>query len=372
MRILILNWRDIKNPSSGGAEVLTHEIAKRWVSWGHTVTQFSSFFEGAASKEIIDGVTILRQGTPDFRYLFFSVHFRAFLYYQRKVKEKFDVVIDEIHGIPFFTPWYIKEKKIALICEVGGELWSKRFGQFFGFIGIVTEKIYLKIIYKNFSYVTISQSTKTDLIKNGVGKHKITVLPMGFNRPEALPVFNKENTCTLLFVGRITVAKGIEDALYALQIVKRKIKNVKLWIVGRGEDQYIAHLKKIIVSLGIEKNIIFFGFTSEKEKFLLMGRAHILIHASVKEGFGLTVPEAGFVGTPVVAYNSPGLRDIIMHGENGLITKENTPQDLAKTVQELMHNDHLYKNLSLGAREESKKYNWDNTAKFLLSYIKNE
>ncbi len=54
MNILILNWRDIKNPSSGGAEILTHEIAKQWVAWGNSVIQFSSLFAGAKSEEIID------------------------------------------------------------------------------------------------------------------------------------------------------------------------------------------------------------------------------------------------------------------------------------------------------------------------------
>ncbi len=68
MRILILNWRDINNPLSGGAEILTHEIAKRLVALGNHV-----------------------------------VHFRAFLFYQRE-KGKFDVVRDEVHGIPFFLP----------------------------------------------------------------------------------------------------------------------------------------------------------------------------------------------------------------------------------------------------------------------------
>ena len=77
MKILILNWRDIKNPKSGGAEILTHEIAKRWVNWGHSVIQFSSEFKGSAKQEIIDGVKIIRGGHPDARFLLKSVHWLA-------------------------------------------------------------------------------------------------------------------------------------------------------------------------------------------------------------------------------------------------------------------------------------------------------
>jgi hypothetical protein len=78
MKILILNWRDIKNPSSGGAEVLTHELASRWVAKGHSVTLFSSKFHQSKREEITDGIRIIRCGNPDARHLFNSVHFLAF------------------------------------------------------------------------------------------------------------------------------------------------------------------------------------------------------------------------------------------------------------------------------------------------------
>ncbi len=63
MKILILNWRDIKNPNGGGAEILTHELAKGWVKSGHNVTQFSSSFKGSKPQEIIDKVKFARKGS---------------------------------------------------------------------------------------------------------------------------------------------------------------------------------------------------------------------------------------------------------------------------------------------------------------------
>ena len=82
MHILILNWRDIKNPSSGGAELLTHEMAKRWVEQNHQVTLFTSRFKKSKATEIVDGVKIVREGNPDLRSLFSSVHFNAYRYYK--------------------------------------------------------------------------------------------------------------------------------------------------------------------------------------------------------------------------------------------------------------------------------------------------
>lgn len=369
MRILILNWRDINNPSSGGAEVLTHEIAKRFVKLGNHVVQFSSFFSGARHEEVVDGVKIVREGNADIRTLFASVHFRAFLFYQRE-KKKFDVVIDEVHGIPFFTPWYVKGEKIVLICEVAGELWKKNFGLFFGLLGLLVEKFYLFLVYKNLLFVTISDSTKKDLIENGVNKKNITVLPMGINVPKDMGDIKKEKEKTLIFVGRLTVAKGIEDALSALKEILKINKDVKLWIVGRGDEKYTEKLKRMCKRLGIKNNVIFYGFVSERKKFLLLARAHLLIHSSLKEGFGLTIPEAGCVGTPVVAYNSPGLRDIVINGNNGILVAKNSPELLASMALRLFSDDLLYQKFCFGAKKEARQYNWDKTARVMLDILK--
>ena len=367
MKILILNWRDVKNPSSGGAEILTQEIAKRWVKLGHEVTQFSSFFAGCKKEETIDGVKIIRRGRPDVRYFFTSVHFLAFSYYKREARGKFDVVIDEVHGIPFFTPWYVKEKKVVLICEVAGSLWVRIFGKFFGTLGIITEKFYLRYIYTNIPYFTISESTKKDLIRNGIKENCITVLPMGINVTGDVKSEKKEGELTLIFVGRLMRTKGIEDTLFALKEIHKHNPRAKLWIVGKGDKKYEAFLKKMTEDLDISYHVDFFGFVSEKKKFDLLSRSHFLIHPSVHEGFGLTIPEAGYVGTPVIAYNSSGLRDIVKNNKNGILLSRNSPEILARETLRVSQDVALYGLLCKGAKEEAKQYNWDRTAKVALS-----
>ena len=75
MNILLLSWRDPKNPRSGGAEYVTFEHAKGWVKKGDHVTWFATRFYGSESKEVLDGVKIIRYGNS------FSVFFFAALYY---------------------------------------------------------------------------------------------------------------------------------------------------------------------------------------------------------------------------------------------------------------------------------------------------
>lgn len=369
MRILILSWRDTRNPAGGGAEILTHELAKRWTKKGHYVTQFSSFFSGAKQYEEIDGVNIIRRGHSDARAIIFSVHFLAFLYYMKYGRGKFDVVIDEIHGLPFFTPFYVRERKIAFICEVASDLWFKMYGPIFGGIGRLIEIIYLRIIYRNVTFMTISKSSKEELIKNGVSKSKTHVLPMGINVPPIRDEREKEKIPTLLYIGRLSKAKGIEDALRTVNILKEKGQSIRLKIIGRGDKKYVDFLHTFCKKLNILSDVDFLGFVSEKKKFETISSSHILISPSIKEGFGLTIPEAGYMGVPSVVYNSLGLLDIVVDHKNGLICKKNTPEDLAKAIILLLQNTSLYKKLSDEARRESVKYDWDKTARIALQII---
>lgn len=368
MNILILNWRDIKNPKSGGAEILTHEIAKRWVRKGHYVTMFSSEFKNCAKEENIDGVRIVRKGHPDARFIFSSVHFQAFINYKNKFEGKFDVVIDEIHGLPFFTPWYVKEKKVVLICEVARELWFEMFGSFFGLLGRLVEEFYLNFIYKNISFMTISDSSKKDLSEEGIEKQRITVLPMGLNVPKAM-TYKKETDLTLIFVGRMSKSKGIEDAILVLSEVSKILPKIKLWVVGRGDSDYLNYLKEFAKKNKVGDKIIWFGFVSDKKKFELLGRAHFLISPSIKEGWGLTIPEAAYVGTPSIVYNSPGLRDVLKDSKYKIMVRSNSPLAISSEIIRLFQNRNLYRRiLSQKAKED---YSWDKTASVALRVIEN-
>lgn len=369
MNILILNWRDIKNPKSGGAEILTHEISKRWIKWGHQVVQFSSSFPNSKKEEIVDGVKIIRKGHPDARFLFSSVHFLAFKFY-KKNPGKFDVVVDEVHGLPFFTPWYVKEKKIVLICEVAGDLWVKMFGIFFGLLGRVIERIYLQFIYKNIPYLTISNSTKEELIKEGVNGKDITVLPMGLTIPQNFKRVEKEKDPTLIFVGRLSKSKGVEDAIEALRQVSKTYAKTKLWIIGEGDKNYVGYLKKMAKKFKVLNKITFWGYVSQEKKFELMGRAHILLAPSLKEGWGLIVPEAGFMGTPALGYNVPGIREVIQDKKTGYLTSDNNPDELIRNIKKILKDKEIYEKMSRTAKKLSLSYNWDNTAEVALKVIK--
>lgn len=369
MRVLILNWRDIKNPFSGGAEILTHELSKRLILKGHSVTIFSSYFQGAKKEEIIDGVKIIRDGNPDARTLFNSVQLKAYLRYKKEFQGKIDLVVDEVHGIPFCTPFYVKEKKIALICEVAGDLWDIAVSFPFNILGKFVERIY-PFFYSKIKLLTISETSKEELAQIGFDQSKIYVIPMGSNSKIVEDFPEKEKNETLVFLSRLSKSKGIEDAIKCLSLIKNDFPNVVLWVIGRGEEIFKKELIKLIKKLDIENNVIFFDYVTEEKKEDLLTRAHILIIPSIKEGWGLTVHEAGARATPAIVYDVPGLREVVKNNVNGIICKRNSAEELASNAKKLLKDKALYEKLQKGAINERKKRSWDETVNQFLDFVK--
>ena len=174
----------------------------------------------------------------------------------------------------------------------------------------------------------------------------------------------------MIYVGRISKSKGVEDAIKAFDKVLEKYSNTSLWIVGGGDKKYVSYLKKMAKDLKVLDKIKFWGFVSQEKKFELMRRAHFLLAPSMKEGWGLIVPEANFVGTPSIGYNVSGLRDVIEDRKTGYLTSINTPSGLASTVNRVLENKHEYEKVSYAAKRLSLSYNWDNTAEVALKVIK--
>ena len=119
MKILIFNWKDIRHPYAGGAEVNIHEQAKRWAKLSHEIIQFSPKFKNSRKSEDIEGVKIIRKGGK------FTVYIWAFFYYLFNLRKKTDVIIDIENGIPFFTPLFSRKPKLMIMHHVHQHVFFK-------------------------------------------------------------------------------------------------------------------------------------------------------------------------------------------------------------------------------------------------------
>ena len=350
----MLNWRDIRNPAAGGAEVATHELMRRWVAWGHQCTLFSASFPGAPAEERADGVRIVRQGGP------YTVRLLAWRRYLSDPRLQADVVIDQCHGLPFWTPLYVRGPKVAYIHEVAGEIWRLMTPFPLSHIGPHLEAWSLRL-YRDVPFITVSPSTRDDLEAHGL-RH-VLVIPNGLSCPVPTQMPEKETDLTVLFVGRLIKMKGIEDALDAFAQVAAAVPTARLWVVGSGHPRYEASLRGRTRSLGMEGKVTFWGRLAEEEKLRLMGRAHVLIHPSVKEGWGLVVLEANAQGTPAVGYAVAGLRDSIRHGETGFLTPPRQPVALAEAIVALWRDPARREAMGRAALAWASTFRWDDSAR---------
>ncbi len=362
MRILILNWRDIRNPMSGGAEVLTDALAKQLVQRGHPVTLFTSSFPDASAEENIDGVTVIRRGQ------WWNVQIWAFFYYTFSFHNPIDVIIDEVHWFPFFSVLYARKKTVLLVCEVARRFFFRLFPFPLAFVGRTIEKFYF-FLNRSVPVLAISPSTKHDLIEEGIDEANIIVLPMGLTVPKRIKHHPKDTTTTLLFVGRLHSLKGVVDAIEAFALIRHDLSSVKLWIVGAGTASYVETLRKRIKLLKLINHVQLLGYLQEKDKFERYQKAHLLIVPSFHEGWGLVVAEAASQGTPAVAYNTAGLRDVIVDGVTGVLVKSNTPGSLATTAVELLKNKKEYRLLQQAGMQRAKEMSWDKTATSALAVL---
>jgi glycosyltransferase involved in cell wall biosynthesis len=346
IRIFWFNWRDLKNPEAGGAEVLTHEIAKRLVhKRNYDITLFTALFPGAMPHENIDGVNIKREGGK------YTVYRKAQKFYGR-TKDDYDMIIDEINVRPFLTPKYVREKPIlALIHQIAPEQFLLELPFPLSYLGYYYfEKKWL-LNYRNIPTITVSNSTKLELER--LGFNRINVIPQGLSVTPLSNAPKKETNPTIIFIGRLKRHKHPDHAMLAFSIVKKQMPDAKMWIIGDG------YMRKELEENFDRQDVTFYGYVTSRLKYELLRRAHVFIFPATREGWPLAVLESNAMGTPVVGYDVPGLRDSVLNGETGVLVKENSPAILASSLVSLLRDQKLLTTLYSNALSFSKQFNWD-------------
>jgi len=353
MRILFLNCYDKKNPKSGGAEIFTHEFAKRLVKDGHIVDWISAKFEKSSGHEVVDGINIHR-----FSNRIFVLFYAAWFYFQNK--KQIDIVIDQFHAYPFFARFYVPEKKLLLIIhEIADTIWDYMIFFPISAIGKLIERIAISYIYRNVQFITISNSTKQDLIALGIEDANIKIVPEGLEKKKINYKNIIKKDFQLICASGIRKMKRIEAQIDTIDILRKDFPQIRLVITGRTDGKYFQKLQKLIASKGLKKFIRFTGFIEKKQLDKLVAESYLMIGTSVKEGWGLAISEAARLGTPSVCYNVPGYRDSVKHYETGLLTIENTPEKLALAIRRLFLDKKLYAKLQKGGILYTEDMDWD-------------
>ena len=185
-------------------------------------------------------------------------------------------------------------------------------------------------VYKKYNsschYVSISNSDRNPDLDY------IATVYNGINADEF--IFNFESSEYLLFFGRIHPEKGVYESIQIAKQSKRK-----LIISGLIQDQEYFKLKvKPFIN---DIDIVYLGNSGPEERNKLLGGAFALLHPiSFKEPFGLSVAEAMFCGTPVIAFNRGSMPELILDGKTGFLT--NTVEEAVEAVKNIHLIDRKY------------------------------
>lgn len=356
MRILILNWKDVRNPDVGGAEIIAFEFARRLAA-DHDVTWFCRAFRGCAAEEEIDGIRIVRRGGLLTTYL----HAAAFYH---RLEPKPDVVLDMVNVLCWQTPLYARGHVVAYVNQLGKEVLLYELPAPLSWLAYGLEKFQYRT-YRGVTFLCYSRSTRSDLVDVGILPENVRTFPLGVDHARYFPAGEKAPFPQFVLVARLVRMKRADLCVEAMPHVLRKHPDARLTIVGYGPEEH--RLRKLISSLGLQKAVslvtrdaLFLTADEGDRKVELMRRAWANVLPSAKEGWGMVVTEAAACGTPSIVSDVTGLRDSVRDGETGIVVSANpSAEELAEAMIRLASDSDLRERLSAGAIAWASRFDWD-------------
>jgi glycosyltransferase involved in cell wall biosynthesis len=360
VRILVLNWQDFTNPQAGGAELHLQEIFSRIVDAGHRVDLLCSAWENAPQRANLGGIEVYRTGSRH------TYPFVAHRYYRRHLAANlYDVVIEDLNKVPLYTPLWSLRKLVALVHHLFGRTVFREATPPVAAAVWLSERP-LGALYRDIPFQAVSVSTADDLVARGIPRESIRVIYNGVDslRLTPNPVERSEQPL-FVYLGRLKKYKRVDAVIRAF--AELNVPEARLDIAGTGD--YRAALEGLVESLDLAERVRFLGFIPEEEKVHLLRRAWASVLASPKEGWGISNLEAAACGTPVIAANSPGIRESVIDGATGFLVPQDDPDAMTAAMRGIVQSPDLVETLGRAARKFAETFSWERAANETLSHL---
>ena len=311
-------------------------------------------WRGAPARATLDGIAVERAGG---RYGYAARVCGA----ARRAARRFapDILVEDINKIPLYAPLWADVPVVALVPHLfGGTAFAEAPLPLAA--AVWTAERALPRAYRGCPFQAISESTALDLARRGVRARDITVIPPGIDHDTFRPgsPAERSQTPTLLYVGRLKRYKGV-DLLFEL-LPRLGIPGLTLVIAGRGSDE--ARLRRLARQVPPGARVRFLGYISEEEKVAWLRRAWAVVYPSPKEGWGMTNVEAAACGTPVVASDSPGLRESVREGRSGLLARHGDADAWMRALREILGDARVRDRYGRGGIAHAARYSWSRAA----------
>ncbi|MCP4346506.1 MAG: glycosyltransferase family 4 protein [Desulfobacterales bacterium] len=206
------------------------------------------------------------------------------------------------------------------------------------------------------THSAVSSSIAREL-KTHYGLMNVKVMNNGINPGNFKKAAQVYSRPVVLFVGKVTQGKGVTDILAAFSLVRLKVPDAELWLVGVGElAEKIRHMQKT----GQARGVRLLGMLDFSEVLDVYRQARIFVLPSYYEGMPNVILEAMASGLPVIGSDVSGIPDLIADGETGYLVPVRNPKILAKRMTDLLlHPEHCIKMGNRGRERVFDKFTWD-------------
>jgi glycosyltransferase involved in cell wall biosynthesis len=318
------------------------------------VTLLCGGWPGCPPRARIDGIDVHRVGTR----ATFPLHARG--YFRRELAaEPFDALVEDINKVPLFTrTWGVKHVVVIVPHLFGSTIFQEAPLPVAAAVWLAERPI--PFAYGDVAFHAISESTAEDLVARGIARRRIRVIYPGIDAAHYTPEAGARSPTPLFaYLGRLRRYKGVDQVIRAFAQVTHP--DARLEIAGTGDHR--PALEALVGSLALSQRVSFLGFIDEATKVALLRRAWALAFASPKEGWGITNLEAAASGTPVVASNSPGLRESVRDGETGYLVPHGDVAAMAEALSRLAASPALVARLGVQGRAFAETFTWERAAR---------
>jgi glycosyltransferase involved in cell wall biosynthesis len=350
--LLAINFRDPAHPEAGGAELHLAHILGEAAARGWRVTWLAGGFPGGAPEGRHGDIRVVRRGTWwNFNWIVPGVLRREFS------NPAPDLVVEDINKVPCCTPWWTRAPVAVIVPHLFGTT-ALREASLPVALYVMTLEALIPLVYGRSRFVVISESTRDDVVARGIARDRVTVVHCGLDHAtyRVDPAATKSAHPTVVFVGRLRRYKGVDWVMRSFPAVLARVPDARLVVIGDGPFE--GALRRAGDRLGVARAVDFLGFLPSAEKVRRMREAWVVVQSSPKEGWGLTVIEAGACGTAVVAADSPGLRDSVRRDETGLLVPYGDDRALAGALLRVLEDGALRARLAAAGIARAATFSW--------------
>jgi glycosyltransferase involved in cell wall biosynthesis len=360
-------------PNVSGGDVMSIEIAKKWVQKGVVV----HFLTSLAGKELCErlGLEAIYHLSHSSNNSSASGSISSAVKSTKSVssvmkKENFDVVFSTCEHLYDVLPAFrMKRKNVkwaAVVHFVPPPPWKRiKAGRIKALLYYMNHMSGAYVIRNNADLVfAVSQRTANDYVSHlKLDVRKVVTIPAGvnFNAIRSIATSSHEKEYDAIFMKRLQAMKGVFDVIEVWRYIITVCPDAQLLIVGEGSIDVVNRLKDIIRKTGLTKNVKLIGpVYDENEKILLLAKSKLFLLPSYEENWAIVIGEALTAGLPVVAYDLPEIRPVWR--DNVVWVPKGNVELFAKQVSELLKDEEYYKTYLNKAINFMKRFDWKTIA----------